>query len=177
MKGKFTHKNFYKRFGSWNKALIKAGLGITVDKKISIDDLFDNLEAIWRKLGRQPYYNEIRKPFSRYVVDTYCRRFGGWHKACEAFVKYKGNNLEFIGCGQPKPAVIPRAINEKTRLKIFKRDNYSCVICGRSPASQRGVALHIDHIKPFSRGGDNSLNNLRALCERCNLGRGNDESL
>jgi len=35
------------------------------------------------------------------------------------------------------------------------------------------VVLHIDHVLPVSRGGLATLENLRTLCEKCNLGRGN----
>lgn len=33
--------------------------------------------------------------------------------------------------------------------------------------------LHVDHIRPVSRGGTNDPDNLRLLCPRCNLSRGN----
>ena len=33
------------------------------------------------------------------------------------------------------------------------------------------VKLHVDHIKPVSKGGKTELSNLRTLCERCNLGK------
>ena len=175
--GKFAHKNFYQRFGSWNNALKKAGFDITVSKTITDKQLFDNLEKVWKKLGRQPFYNEVRKPLSDYIVDTYCRRFGGWFKACEKFIEYKQGNISFESGGKQKNSGRSRNINEKIRLKIFKRDNFACVICGKSPATHIGVILHLDHIKPFSSGGDNSAENLRTLCDKCNLGRNNDESI
>lgn len=175
--GKFPHKNFYRRFGSWNQALKKADFDITVSKTITDKELYDNLEKVWRKIGRQPFYNEMRKPLSKYAVDTYCRRFGGWQKACEKFIEYKQENIIFETGNNKKSTGRSRNISEKLRLKIFKRDNYACVICGRSPATDVGVILHIDHIKPFSKGGDNSMDNLRTLCQKCNLGRNNDEKI
>ena len=36
-----------------------------------------------------------------------------------------------------------------------------------------GVKLHVDHIKPVSRGGKSVLNNLQTICEDCNCGKGN----
>ena len=48
-----------------------------------------------------------------------------------------------------------------------------CVFCGRSPAMDKGVVLHIDHKMPFSKGGTTSLDNLQTLCYECNLGKGN----
>ena len=68
-----------------------------------------------------------------------------------------------------------RDVPDRLRLKVLDRDGYRCVICGRSPANEPGVVLHIDHIIPFSRQGKTELENLRVLCKQCNLGRGNSE--
>lgn len=176
-KGQFSCKPFINRFGSWNNAINKAGLNEIRKTKVSDESLFENLEKIWVDLGRQPFYSEIRKPLSKYSIDTYTRRFGGWMKACEAFVKYKKNDPKFEKNLRQKSHVQPRTVNEKIRLQIFKRDNYACVICGKSPANYRGTILHLDHKVPFSKGGDNSLKNLRTLCSKCNLGRNNDDKV
>ena len=60
-------------------------------------------------------------------------------------------------------------LNASLRYDVLKRDNFRCVICGRSAAD--GVTLHVDHIKPVSKGGKTELNNLRTLCDYCNLGK------
>lgn len=49
------------------------------------------------------------------------------------------------------------------------RDWFRCVICGRSPAKEPNIELHID---PWSKGGQNTEGNLRTLCFDCNLGKG-----
>ena len=56
------------------------------------------------------------------------------------------------------------------RYNILQRDNFKCQICGST--AQDGVKLHIDHIKPISKGGRTTPDNLRVLCDRCNLGKG-----
>lgn len=61
-------------------------------------------------------------------------------------------------------------LTDKLRYQVLKRDHYRCVICGRS--AKDGVKLHVDHIKPVSRGGKTTLSNLRTLCSDCNLGKG-----
>lgn len=61
-------------------------------------------------------------------------------------------------------------MTEKLRYQVLQRDGFRCCICGAS--SQDGVKLHVDHIKPVSKGGKTELNNLRTLCDRCNLGKG-----
>ncbi|HPX89864.1 MAG TPA: hypothetical protein PL133_11400 [Methylophilaceae bacterium] len=56
-RGKFGTTTYIRRFGSWFKALDRAGL----EKKrtptnLPDEELFQNLEEIWIKLGRQPRY-------------------------------------------------------------------------------------------------------------------------
>ena len=175
--GKFSCRPLINRFGSWNAALKQAGLETFRETKVSDENLFDNLESIRRGLGRQPFYSEIQKPFSKYSVGIYDNRFGSWMKACKAFIQYKKNDPEFIKIFKPKSNGRSRTVNDKRRLQVWKRDNHTCVICGRSPATQLGIILHVDHKIPFSEGGDSSLENLRTLCSICNLGKGNDNNL
>ena len=66
----------------------------------------------------------------------------------------------------------PREPSKSLRFDVFKRDGYKCVICGRSPVTH-SVDLHVDHIKPYSLGGETFLENLQTLCSDCNLGKSN----
>ena len=61
-------------------------------------------------------------------------------------------------------------MTDKLRYQVLQRDGFRCCICGASSAD--GVKLHVDHIKPVSKGGKTELSNLRTLCDRCNLGKG-----
>lgn len=70
-----------------------------------------------------------------------------------------------------------KSITPKIRLEVFKRDNYTCKSCGRSPVLIPGLSLEVDHIEPFSYGGEDKLSNYQTLCINCNRGKGNDESL
>ncbi len=53
------------------------------------------------------------------------------------------------------------------REKIFKRDDYRCVVCGRGRAE--GVDIHVDHIKPKEFGGKATLENGQTLCGQHNM--------
>ncbi|MFH1654455.1 MAG: HNH endonuclease [Pseudomonadota bacterium] len=48
------------------------------------------------------------------------------------------------------------------------KNNFACVQCGMRPPS---VELHIDHIKPWSKGGKTEMKNLQTLCSKCNIGK------
>jgi hypothetical protein len=60
----------------------------------------------------------------------------------------------------------------KLRFEVFKRDNFSCVYCGRN-VREDGIKLHCDHIDPKSKGGEDTLINLVTSCGECNLGKSN----
>ena len=64
-----------------------------------------------------------------------------------------------------------RVISDKLRYTVLKRDNFKCCACGASPAKDPSVELHIDHIVPWSKGGETTLENLQTLCSRCNIGK------
>lgn len=63
-----------------------------------------------------------------------------------------------------------RLVTASVRYEVLRRDNFRCVICGAS--AKNGAVLHVDHILPVSKGGTSKMENLRTLCERCNLGKG-----
>ena len=63
-----------------------------------------------------------------------------------------------------------RLIPLSLRYQVLVRDNHTCQCCGAKASD--GVQLHIDHIKPVSKGGTNIFENLQVLCRDCNLGKG-----
>lgn len=65
------------------------------------------------------------------------------------------------------------AISVRKRFEIFKRDNYSCQLCGAR--AEHGAALHVDHRIPVAKGGANDDANLWTLCDRCNLGKSDSD--
>lgn len=75
--GKYSAEHIFCRFNKWNNALELAGLcstGYSKDK-IMQQDCFDEIERIWRLLGRQPTSTDITsKNISKYSIDTYKRR-------------------------------------------------------------------------------------------------------
>jgi len=56
--------------------------------------------------------------------------------------------------------VLKRELEDFTAAQkeaIMKRDNYCCVVCGRS--KENGVELQVDHIKPKDQGGKATIEN------------------
>ncbi len=187
--GKYHPTTLTRKLGSWFSILEKAGLTINRSPmNIPDEELFKNLEEVWIKLGRQPGYDEFRKPLSKYSADTYARRFGTWRKALETLVAYinADKNDEEISNGSPEESIstdsvsgktfkhkTKREISDRLRFRILMRDGFTCKKCGRSPMKEMGVELHVDHITPWSKGGETVPENLEAKCSRCNLGKGN----
>lgn len=61
-----------------------------------------------------------------------------------------------------------KSISKKTRFEVFKRDSFTCQYCGRSAPD---IVLHLEHIQPVSKGGDNDILNLVTSCVDCNAGK------
>jgi hypothetical protein len=183
-RGRFHSTTLLRRFGSWFGAIEKAGLEKSrTPMNLPEEELFRNLEEIWINLGRQPRYQEIVKPASRYSVATYENRFGGWRNALEAFVTYINEEENFtseslIESQKLEPKVQQqgsRNINWRLRFIVMRRDNFKCKACGKSPATDPTITLDVDHIKAWSKGGLTVLENLQTLCTKCNIGKSNLE--
>ena len=57
-------------------------------------------------------------------------------------------------------------------LRVMQEARGRCALCG---ATRDDRPLHIDHIKPISRGGKTEYPNLQVLCSKCNLIKGNTD--
>lgn len=181
-------------FKTWQNALDSIGIRLTPKKVdcniIHIKELFDEMERIWKLLGHRPSKIEWDLSKPKYSYSTYKQRFNGWVNACLKFIEYKmgkpvsGDSNYNFG---KKPSKLEikadiknqekkREIPLKLRLKVMQRDNFRCSYCGKSPATSRVTVLHIDHIRPYSKGGKTTLDNLRTLCAECNWGKGKDKT-
>jgi hypothetical protein len=178
-KGSYRSNTLMKRVGGWNRALEQAGLRKNRSMNISKEDLFYNLEEVWVKLGRQPRREDIQPGISKYSKGTYERRFGTWRKALEVFVEYVNNEQKTSSgdenIGQKGELATKhktcRTVNWRLRFIVMRRDNFRCKQCGRSPATDKDVVLHVDHIKAWAKGGETTVENLQTLCSVCNIGK------
>ncbi len=75
-----------------------------------------------------------------------------------------------------------REISKETRAWVLERNGYTCQMCGVAAGdpdplgSNRTVRLTMGHILDKSKGGDDSAQNLRAVCTNCNEGLQNTAS-
>ena len=89
--GNFHATTLTRRFGSWFNCLDKADLSPSRSKiGITDEELFEEIESMWVRLGKQPTYSQMRD-MSKYSVGTYERHFGGWRNSLIAFVNYTNN--------------------------------------------------------------------------------------
>ncbi len=69
-----------------------------------------------------------------------------------------------------------RGISKETRARVLERNGYTCQMCGVAAGDpdplggNRTVRLTMGHILDKSKGGDDSSQNLRAVCTNCNEG-------
>lgn len=168
-----------RRYGGFRKACER--FGIKCSGKIheyGVDDFLEYFEKLWLWRGQSPSIGDfekykINKPDIRHIhYSTLVKKFGRYKLFVKDFSDYK---LGIIS----KDELVKRdrftnkrkPISVSLRYAILKRDNGQCVLCG-SKAS-KGASLEVDHIIPVSRGGTNTEENLRILCDVCNRGRSN----
>jgi len=69
-----------------------------------------------------------------------------------------------------------RSISKETRAWVLERNGYTCQMCGVAAGDpdplggNRTVRLTMGHILDKSKGGDDTPQNLRAICTNCNEG-------
>jgi len=178
--GRYENSVYIRRFGSWNKALQIAGLTIN-NRQYSELELLQNLQNVWIKLGKQPARRDMdNKLLSTISSGAYLRFYSTWSNALKAFILFiEDNELSGSSISTFRENEIThktsRDVNLRLRFLVMKRDNFKCCNCGRSPTTTQGLELHIDHIKPWAKGGETVLENLQTLCSDCNLGKSDIE--
>jgi hypothetical protein len=178
-RGRFHSTTLTRRFGNWFKALDRAGLSKTRNLNLTEEELFENLEHAWISIGRQPRYDDMIAPHSKYSAGTYENRFGSWRSALERFViAVNTNRPTDEGAGSPTAPELRRRRtkrdpNWRLRFLVMRRDNFKCVSCGRSPSTHPNLILEVDHVRAWDKEGETVMENLQTLCQQCNGGKGN----
>lgn len=188
----FGRATLAKRWGSAQAAFQAAGLTPSrLGRRYTAEQCHNNMLVVWTHYGRPPKYSEMSLPPSQVGGKAYMLRFGTWNKALAAFVERvnaetqeREDDSEPAPSASARPLAVPqsppmregedaRGIPLGLRFRVLHRDRFKCVLCGDHPARNLECRLHVDHIVPWSKGGRTQEDNLRALCEGCNVGRSN----
>ena len=175
--GEYSSSAVRRQFGSWNIALREAGLNCR-NMFYTEEELFQNIEKVWVMKGRQPHRSEMNdKSISGISSGAYLRKFGRWSNALKSFVAYINAADDVLvvpaAIEDSKQHKTARDVNLRLRFIVLRRDHFRCCSCGASPAKDPAVELHVDHIFPWSKGGETVLENLQTLCSKCNGGKSN----
>jgi len=63
-----------------------------------------------------------------------------------------------------------RYIPFKVKMRVVRRDNYTCQVCGKHLLDNE---VEFDHIIPISKGGSSEEHNIRLTCFECNRDKQN----
>ncbi len=171
--GNYGKKAIWNHFGTWNKLLDILGVKKNrIDEHLSKEDIFLLIYDLWIRLDRQPNMREFEAE-THHTNKIIISNFGKWSTCLKEFVEWANTNEKRINTAfelKIKHST-PREPSKSLRYDVMSRDGFKCVLCGRSPATTPGLELHIDHIIPYSSGGETVLDNLQTLCSDCNLGK------
>lgn len=114
------------------------------------------------KLAKWFYFDASRKN----GLSAYCRRCTTEIQRT-TYPKYAERYRDAVK--KRKAAKRGATVEIVNRRKVWERDDGVCHICGDPVAYKE---MHLDHVKPLSRGGDHSYANCKAAHGPCNLRKG-----
>ena len=141
--------------------------------KIARELIYKDEFAIQEKL--QIFYND---PASLWKM--FYKSFNRFKTAFDAEKNRVYNIIKFgtePGVKIDGPPIKPkkRELTKEEKGQVLKRDNYTCLCCGKTKKEGKRVKLEIDHIIPFIFGGEATVENSQTLCSLCNRKKGINE--
>lgn len=137
--------------------------------KSTISETFAEVEARraqdWQRAA--DHEAEARKHIA-HAFDLLLAVYGSSEKTAEQLALYAEHEVLRRVPARPVPAKRKpeRQVPYDVRKVVLERDAYRCQMCGD------WHNLAVDHIKPKSKGGPDTLDNLRVLCQSCNSRKG-----
>ena len=177
--GQFNSSTAIRRFGSWNNAISQAG-GACGNSFHTDEDMMCNIKVVWLIKGKQPSRRDMDdRSISKISSNAYLRRYGTWYNALEKFISYinlvVGDEIVEIMVSDNSTSYThktKREPSDRLKVRVLMRDGNKCRICGVE-CNDGLHNIHFDHIIPWSKGGETTLENLQVLCSSCNEAKGN----
>ena len=190
--GKFSVDPILNEFGNWTSAMIELearlkGRGIEFRARkrgVPETTIFAEMERVWRLMGHRPSRAEWQSASPTVSYNLIRKRFDGWRSAFAAFIEFKRETAGDTGLNGTRARLSKSnsldtannpVVRHGLRMDVLVRDSCTCCICGRNPKTHPGLVLHVDHIRPYAKGGKTVKENLQTTCEACNLGKGAQE--
>jgi hypothetical protein len=157
----FSSKSCVDEFGSWNNMLREAGFDPHSIQDYSEQDLIEELQRLEEKLGRSPYYHEMKK-YSKFSVSPYKRKFGSWNDALREADIDVTKRMGIVSDDYETQ----RKLHDWQK-SVKKRDDYTCQDCG----STDDINAH--HIKKKSKYPEKmfDVDNGVTVCIDCHAER------
>jgi hypothetical protein len=121
----------------------------------------------WAQMGAWAARYNLRGRIPRFAPASF-----GWAKQATRLVEaglwrevedgYVYDGLCRFTAPSPWRSKIPAELREA----VYIRDGHACITCGATEA------LSLDHIHPWSLGGEDTYENLQTLCMPCNSSKG-----
>lgn len=121
-------------------------------------ELINKCELAYKEMLKQAALEEEKRKIAEKIKERKRRR--DLEKLVEQELIDSGELYEEKSHERPP---IPRDVVDA----VWRRDGGRCVYCGSTQN------LQLDHIIPFSKGGDTCLANLQLLCRSCNIKKSN----
>lgn len=134
----------------------------------TITNMFSNAKAFRSVADAEAYiknHREVVKSFGNaYIVTDKLEKYEMSERKT-----FTDEQLKVLGITNKKSAA-RKIFSKNARINLYESANHNCRICGKPLAYNE---MTIDHIVPLSRGGKNTYDNLRCVCEDCNKIKGN----
>jgi hypothetical protein len=149
-------------------------------RNIPESELTEDLVNVAKMVGKATITGLIFDEKGLFGKTTILRRLGSWNKALIRFItfikqpdtKFPGNTIKTEKALDKNISNNTRNINWRLRATVLIRDNCICKMCGASPAKNSKTTLHVDHIIPWSNGGQTVMENLQTPIVRLGESRG-----
>lgn len=177
--GSYNSTTAIRKFGAWNTILKQ--LNVPYNNVFYDDEnLLDNIKNVWLQKGAQPTRRDMdNKKWSQMSSGAYLRHFGSWYNALDRFEEYINREdeetaiqlIEDKSHNDNYKHKTKREPSDRLKVQVLMRDGNRCRICGAK--CDGGIhKLHFDHIVPWAKGGETTLDNLQVLCSVCNAALG-----